>query len=147
MLEAYGLAFLVCLTPLFIPGFQASLEVNSTTNSQIRDLFRGGHLVRRQLHAGIRFIPTLSILIELQGWRFQIRNSRLFHSRLPDSKSVSWRLLGSTPATRRYKESPQAVNTHGATGLAISNTQSQITLYPLLLQSSLILAILVVSNR
>ena len=102
--------------PLFTPSFHTSPEVNSTTTSPIRDLFFPGYSTRRQLHAGIRLIPTLSILMKLQGWRSQILDSRLLHNRCLDSKSVSLRILGSTPATRRYKVCPYPVNTHGVTG-------------------------------
>ena len=117
--------------PLFTPVLQASPEVNSTTTSPIRDLFFGGYSARRQLHVGIRLIPTLSILMELQGWRSQIFDCRLLHNHCPEFNSVFWRLLGSTPATRRYKKRPYAVNTHGVTGLAISNARWQITPQPL----------------
>ena len=41
------------------------------------------------------------------------------------------RVLGSTSATRWYKVRRYAVNTHGATGLAISNTRWQIPPQPL----------------
>jgi len=54
--------------------------------------------------------------VELQGWRSQILDRRLLHNRCPDSNSPAWRLLGSAPATRRYKVRPYAVNTHGVTG-------------------------------
>jgi len=99
-----------------MPAFQASLEVNSTTTSPILNLFFRGYPARRQLHAGIRLIPTLSILMELQGWRSQMLDSRLLHNRCPDSNSLSWRLLGSTPATRRSKVRPYPITTHEVTG-------------------------------
>ena len=41
------------------------------------------------------------------------------------------RVLGSTSATRGYKVRLYAMNTHGATGLAISNTRWQIPPQPL----------------
>ena len=54
-----------------------------------------------------------------------------FHNHCTNSRSVTWRILSSTPATRRYKAHLYTVNTHGATGLVISNTRWLITPQPL----------------
>ena len=43
--------------------------------------FLGGYWARRQLHAGKRYVSTRSILMELQGWRFQILDGRFLHGR------------------------------------------------------------------
>ena len=45
------------------------------------------------------------------------------HNKFPNSRSIFWRFLSSTPATHWYKTHSYTVNTHGVTGLAISNTQ------------------------
>ena len=39
----------------------------STTAARILNLFLGGYWARRQLHAGIRYVPTRSIPMELQA--------------------------------------------------------------------------------
>ena len=39
----------------------------STTAARILILLFGGYWARRQLHAGIRYVPTRSILMELQA--------------------------------------------------------------------------------
>ena len=43
-----------------------SMADYSTTIRGIPIRFSGGYWARRQLHAGITYVPTLSILIELQ---------------------------------------------------------------------------------
>ena len=50
--------------------------------------------------------------MELQGWRSQILDDRLLHNRCTDWDSVSWRLLGSTSATRRYNVRVCRTKTH-----------------------------------
>ena len=49
-----------------------SMADYSTTVRVIPILFPGGYWARCQLHAGIEYVSTPSILIELQGWRSQI---------------------------------------------------------------------------
>ena len=48
-----------------------SMADYSTTVTGIPIRFVGGYWARRQLHAGIRYVPTLSILIELQAGDLQ----------------------------------------------------------------------------
>ena len=50
--------------------------------------------------------------MELKGWRSPELDGRILHNRWPDSNSVFWRLLGSTPATRRYKVRLCRTKTH-----------------------------------
>ena len=83
-----------------------------TTAARISNLFSGGYWARRQLHAGIKNVPTQSILMELQAWRSKVLDSRLLHNRCTDFDSVCWRLLGSTSATRRYKVRDCRIKTH-----------------------------------
>ena len=45
----------------------SSMADYSTSVTGIRIRIAGGNWARRQLHAGIRYVPTLSILIELQA--------------------------------------------------------------------------------
>ena len=89
--------------PVSTPGHLTTSEINSTTTSQILAQFFGGYSARRQLPTGIRLIPTLSVLMELQDWRSQMLDGRLLHNRCSDFKSVFWRLLGIMSATCRYK--------------------------------------------
>ena len=84
----------------------------STTAARISNPFSGGYWARRQLHAGIKNVPTRSILMELQGWRSQMLDGRLLHNRCTDFDSVFWRLFGSTSATRRYKVRVCRIKTH-----------------------------------
>ena len=48
----------------------------------------------------------------LQGWRSQMLDDRLLHNRCTDFDSVFWGLLGSMPATRRYKVRVCRIKTH-----------------------------------
>ena len=48
-----------------------SMADYSTTVRVIPIRFSGGYWARRQLHAGIRYVPTLSILMELQAGDLQ----------------------------------------------------------------------------
>jgi len=84
----------------------------STTTRQIPILFAGGCWARRQLHASIRYVPVASKLrksLSSVGGVDRLHaggislDGRLLHDRLTDFNSVCWTLLGSTPATRRYK--------------------------------------------
>jgi len=98
---------------------------SSTTTRPILDLIAGGRWARRQLPSGIKdvsvaselrrlltlvrvvFIDTLAIA-ELDG--------RFLHSQCSDLGSDCGRLLGSTPATQRYKVCPETTIPHGAIG-------------------------------
>ena len=50
---------------------QNSMADSSTTVRDIQFRFAGGYWARRQLHAGIRYVPTRSILMELQAGDLQ----------------------------------------------------------------------------
>ena len=50
---------------------QPYLEASSTTVTGISIQFPGGYWAQRQLHAGIRYVPTRSILMELQAGDLQ----------------------------------------------------------------------------
>ena len=84
----------------------------STTAARVSNLHFAGYWARRQLHAGIKNVPTRSIPMELQGWRSKMLDGRLLHNRCTDFDSVFWRLLGSTSATRRYKVCDCRIKTH-----------------------------------
>jgi len=86
--------------------------------------FAVGCWAQRQLHAGIRYVSVASklrtSLTSVEGMLGSnpggiLLDGRLLHGYLTDSNSVCGRLLGSTPATRRYKVGPYAINTHGFT--------------------------------
>jgi len=75
---------------------------------------------RRQLHAGIRFVPVASKpRISRSSMEGVLRSNpggilldgRLLHDRLTDFNSVCWTLLGSTPATHRYEVHRCRINT------------------------------------
>jgi len=55
-------------------------------------------------------------------------DSRFLHNRSTNLGSVTWTLLGSTPATRRYKVRPCCINTHGARPLSDSGLLSLLIL-------------------
>ena len=50
---------------------QNSMADSSTTVRDIQFRFTGGYWARRRLHAGIRYVPTRSILLELQAGDLQ----------------------------------------------------------------------------
>ena len=85
----------------------------STTASQNLILFPGGCWARRQLHAGIKYVPMRSILMEIQAGNLQ--DPMADYSTTTGRISILFilRLLGSTPATRRYKIRLCRTNTHG----------------------------------
>jgi len=92
--------------------FQDSKADYSTTAGWILILFGGGCWARRQLHAGIRYVSVASklrkSLSSVEGMLGSnpggmLLDGRLLQDYLTDSNSVSGGLLGSTPATRRYK--------------------------------------------
>jgi len=106
---------------------QTSMEGSSTTAGPIQDLIAGDCWARRQLRSGIKdasvasklrksltlvgvvFIGTTLAIPELDG--------RFLHDRWTNPESDCGRLLGSTPATQRYKIHPPANFIHDVTGL------------------------------
>ena len=54
-----------------MPAELYSMADYSTTVTGIPIRIAGGYWARRQLHAGIRYVPTLSILMELQAGDLQ----------------------------------------------------------------------------
>jgi len=88
-----------------------SMADYSTTSQAIPILFTGGCWARRQLHAGIRYVPVASKLMKSLSCVEGVLGSshgrilldgRLLHYHWTDLSSVCWTLLGATPATRRY---------------------------------------------
>ena len=75
----------------------------STTAGQNLILFSGGGWARNQLHASRKDIPMRSILMEIQAGDLQgpMADYSTTAGRIPILFVL--RLLGSTPATRRYK--------------------------------------------
>ena len=80
-----------------------SMADYSTTVRGIPIRIAGVHWAPRQLHAGIRYVPMLSILMELQAGIHQISMAHFLPNRLRYSDSFRGRSLGSTSATRGYK--------------------------------------------
>jgi len=81
---------------------------SSTTVTGIPIRIAGGCWARRQLHAGIRYVPVASKLRKSpasveQIHSVQVLDGRYLYNRSTDSGALNGRLLGSTPATRRYK--------------------------------------------
>ena len=86
-----------------------------TTAGWIPILFPGGCWARRQLHACIRYVPTRSILMELQAGDLENSMADYFTTAGRIPIMFFWRLLGSPPATRQYKAHPYAINIHEVT--------------------------------
>jgi len=94
---------------------QNSMTDHSTTTAPILDLIPGDCRARRQLLSGIKDVPVackLMKLLTLVGVVF-IRplalpelDVRFLHNRWADPISDCGGLLGSTPATQRYKVCP-----------------------------------------
>jgi len=103
------------------PGEFYSMADCSTTTRRIQILFAGRCWARRQLHAGIRYVPvalklrkSLSCVEGVLGSSPGgiLLDGRLLHHHLTDSNSVCWTLFGSTPAMRRYKVCLCGIKTH-----------------------------------
>ena len=99
---------------------QNSMADSSTTVRGIPIRFVGGYWARRQLHAGIRYVPvasklmkSLSSIEEVLGSALEILlDGRFLHNRYRYSNSDCGRLLGLTSASRRYRVRPYAMKTH-----------------------------------
>ena len=107
---------------------QNSMADSSTTVPDIQIRFAGGSWVRRQLHVGIRYVATRSILMELQAGDLQ--NSMADSSTTVRAIPVSdcGRLSGLTSATRRYKVHLGRIKTQdfaGFCGMGISSTLAE----------------------
>jgi len=93
---------------------------SSTTAGPILDLIAGDCWARRQLRGGIGYVSVASklmnppTLVRVVFLKVPELDGRFLHNRLTDSGSDCGRLLGSTPATRRYKVRPQAPILNGA---------------------------------
>jgi len=111
---------------------------SSTTAGPILDLIAGGCRARRQLRSGIKDVSVASKLMKsltlLGGVVFILvgtlaipeLDGRSLHSRWADPGSDCGGLLGSTPATQRYKGSLCRIKAH-----EIANTcQSCLYRYP-----------------
>ena len=102
----------------------------STTVRGIPILFAGGCWARRQLHAGIRYVPVTSKLMKLLssievvlGSPGEILlDSRFLHNHCRYSNSDCGRLLGSTSASRRYKVRLCRIKTQDLAGLSGGET-------------------------
>ena len=99
---------------------------SSTTTSPIPDLIAGDRWARRHLRSGIKDVSVASELrksLTLVGVVFigtlaiPELDSRFLHDRWTNPESDCGRLLGSTPATQRYKIHPSAIFIHDVTGL------------------------------
>ena len=102
------------------PGEFYSMADYSTTTRRIPIRFAGRCWAQRQLQAGIRYVPTRSMLMDslssVEGGLYSnpggiLLDGRLLHDYSTDSNSVCRRLLGSTPATRRYKVRTSRIKT------------------------------------
>ena len=105
---------------------QNSIEDSSTTAGPILDLIAGGCWARRQLRSGIKDVSVTSELrksLTLVGVVFigtlaiPELDGRFLHGRWTNPESDCGRLLGSTPATQRYRIHPSAIFIHDVTGL------------------------------
>jgi len=94
---------------------------SSTTTFPIPNLIAGGCWARCQLRNGIRYVPVASELMKsltLVGVVFTCTlaipelDGRFLHSRWADPGSDCGGLLGSTPATQRYKGRLCRIRTH-----------------------------------
>ena len=104
---------------------QDSMRDSSTTTAPILDLIAGDSWPEYQLRSRIKDILVVSKsmkLLTLVGVVFigplalQELHVRFLHNRTADPRSDCGRLLGSTPATQRYKVCPTVAMAHGAIG-------------------------------
>ena len=91
---------------------QNSIADSSTTTAPILNLIPGGCWARRQLRSGIKDVSVASILrksltlvsvVFIDTLAIPELDGRLLHNHCSDPESDCGRLLGSTPATQRYK--------------------------------------------
>jgi len=103
---------------------QNSMAGSSTTTAPILDLIAGGCWARRRLRPGIKDASVASELMKsltiigvvfLGLLALTELDVRSLHDLWADPESDCGRLLGSTPATQRYKVRPEAPIPPGAT--------------------------------
>ena len=91
----------------------------------ILDLIKGGCWARCQLRRGIKDVSvasrlwkslTLVRVVFMDTLAIPEHNDRFLYNHHSESGSVCGRLLGTTPATQRYKLCPEATILHGAIG-------------------------------
>jgi len=91
---------------------QNSMADYSTTTAPILNLIAGGCWARRQLRSGIKDVSvasklrkslTLVSVVFIDTLAIPELDGRLLHNHCSDPESDCGRLLGSTPATQRYK--------------------------------------------
>ena len=94
---------------------------SSTTSAPILDLIQGDCWARRQLRNGIKDVPvtsklrkslTLVTVVIIAPLAIPALDGRLLHNHCSDPESDVGRLLGSTPATRRYEGRLCCIKTH-----------------------------------
>jgi len=100
---------------------QNSMADSSTTAGPILDLIAGGCWARRQLRSGIKDVSVASKLMKsltlvrvffIGTLAIPELDGRFLHNRWADPGSDCGRLLGSTPATQRYKGRLCRIETH-----------------------------------
>jgi len=105
---------------------QNSMADSSTTTAPILDLIAGYRWARRQLRSGIKDVSVASELrksLTLVGVVFigtlaiPELDSRFLHDGWTNPGSDCGRLLGSMPATQRYRIHPSVIFIHDVTGL------------------------------
>jgi len=105
---------------------QNSMADSSTTTSPILDLIVGARSARRQLRGGIKDVSvaselrkslTLVAVVFIGTLAIPELDGRFLHDRWANPESDCGRLLGSTPATQRYRIHPSAICIHDVTGL------------------------------
>ena len=105
------------------PGPQ--LQHSTTATQSILNLTHGGSWARRQLRSGIKDVSvasklrnllTLLRVIFIDCLAIPELDGRFLHDRCSDPGSDYGRLLGSTPATKRYKGRPCRIKTQEIAG-------------------------------
>jgi len=99
---------------------QNSIADSSTTTPPILNLITGGCWARRQLLSGIKDVSvasklrkslTLVSVVFIDTLAIPELDGRFLHNHCSDPESDCRRLLGSTPATQRYKVRPRRIKT------------------------------------
>jgi len=94
---------------------------SSTTSAPILDLIAGDRWARRQLRGGIKDVSvaskprkslTLVRVVFIDTLALPELDVRFLHDRVVDPGSDCGRLLGSRPATQRYKGRLSRITTH-----------------------------------
>jgi len=100
---------------------QNSMADSSTTTAPILNPIAGGCWARRQLRNGIKDISvasklrkslTLVSVVFIDTLAIPELDGRFLHNHRSDPDSDCGRLLGSTPATQRYKVRPCRIKAH-----------------------------------